>query len=215
MRRSILLTLVALGAVITLIGGSGLFAALTDTASTGTNSIRSAALSSSADLQLATATWGGSPPVFTCGTFAENLTSPFLSASLQPGGGILQRFCLRNLGSASVTLSARAIDIVNFELDCTGDEAGYDATCGSDAAGELGAVLYSSFYAVDCNDVTSSELSRRTLDSATTPEPLGSLGSGETRCFWVTLNHDTGPVAAVQAAQSDEVTWRYQFSAQA
>jgi hypothetical protein len=57
MRRSVLLTVAALGGLVSLIGGAGLFSALTDTARTGTNSAESAALAGSADIQLAAGTF--------------------------------------------------------------------------------------------------------------------------------------------------------------
>ena len=55
MRRSALITLAALGGLICLIGGTGLFAALTDSARSGTNSLESGALAGSADIQLSNA----------------------------------------------------------------------------------------------------------------------------------------------------------------
>ena len=41
MRRPVLLTLAAVGGVIVLLGGTGIYAALSDTARSGTNSIES------------------------------------------------------------------------------------------------------------------------------------------------------------------------------
>ena len=57
MRRSVLGSLAALGVVVCGLGGTGLFAALTDTARGGPNSVESAPLAGSADIQLADASF--------------------------------------------------------------------------------------------------------------------------------------------------------------
>lgn len=146
MRRSTLLTLMALGAVITLIGGSGLFAALVDTATTGTNSVSSRSLAPVADLQIASGSRPGDAGPIICGDFTENLTTGLYTISdLQPTTEHLRFVCLRNAGSAQVTVSVAVVELANVDVECTGDEAEYDPTCGGNGAGELGALAKVSF----------------------------------------------------------------------
>src|SRR5687768_8455147 len=99
MRRSVLLTLAALGGLVSLLGGAGLFSALTDTARTGTNSAESAALAGSADIQLAAGSFNAG--AIDCGTFSEDLASGFFELTDLTPGFISQgrNFCIRNVGS--------------------------------------------------------------------------------------------------------------------
>ena len=73
MRRPFLLTVTALGLVVCLVGSTGLFAALTDTAATGTNQVTTPGLASSADIQLAFDE--GTPGSPTCGAFSDDLAT--------------------------------------------------------------------------------------------------------------------------------------------
>ena len=127
MRRSVLLTVAALGGLVSLIGGVGLFSALNDTARTGTNSAESAALGGSADIQLAAATAVVGPvsPITCDPVFSENLASGFFSLSNVGPGSQSARvfFCIRNVGSQSVMLTALVDELVDVEIACTGDEA--------------------------------------------------------------------------------------------
>ena len=88
MRRSLLLTTSVLGLLICLIGGTGLFASLSDSAHTGTNTIESKGLPSSSDLKLATATYSTS---FSCDTFSDDLaTGLFDFSDMNPSLGSAQ-----------------------------------------------------------------------------------------------------------------------------
>lgn len=233
MRRSVLLTLAALGALVSLIGGAGLFSALTDTARTGTNSAESAPLAASADIQLATATVVPGPSgenLIQCGTFSENLTSGlFTVTGVTPGYSSeppVTYLCISNVGSQAVSLSMGADELVEVDYACTGDESlAGDLTCGSDAVGndgvgELGSVLMSGFRGhPTCNPAVSDGANMHTLDGlSTTPvvSPSGSLGPGIGSCFSVWVEYPTtAPTAAQQRAQSDRVTWRFRFDATA
>src|SRR6266508_3353057 len=126
MRRSSLLTLAALGALVCLIAGSGLFAALSDTARTGTNSVDSARLAGSADIQLATATKEIGFPIV-CGDFSDDLTSGLFTATdVTPGYASTEAlYCIRNVGSAQVALAALVDELTDIDISCTGDEALY------------------------------------------------------------------------------------------
>jgi hypothetical protein len=218
----VLLTLMGLGAIVSLIGGTSLFAALTDTARSGTNDVSSAALAASADIQLATATYKGPPDnTIACGTFSEDLTTPWFEVS-DVGPGYFSDnmfFCIKNIGSQSVTLSVVADPFTDTDFACTGDEASNgDATCGADEAGELSDVLVGQMTQMECPVNNSATiLGRYTFRRAsTTPLSLGSLDEGATQCYYTSVEYPPGwPAQAEQTAQSDRVVWRYRFDAQA
>jgi hypothetical protein len=215
MRRPVLLTLVVLGMLISLIGSTGLFAALTDTARTGTNSVDSAELASSADIQLADAADG--PDGVACGTFSENLETAFITASDVENGWVLQQyFCIRNIGSQSVSLSAIADELTDVDTFCTGDEEEYDdATCGGGLAGELSGVLQVGYSVVDCETGVWGYIPMTLAANATAEAGLGDLAAGAEGCYWLTVYYSSSDADAVQAAQSDTVTWRFEFIAEA
>jgi hypothetical protein len=216
-RRSGLLTVATLGGLVCLLGGTVLFSALQDTARTGTNSAESAALAASADIQLATATYDSA---ITCGAFSENLASGLFTVT-----GVIPEyqsgpvyFCIRNVGSQEVTLSALTEDLVDLDVACTGDEVDHgDTTCGGDQTGELSSVLIGEFSHVDCASGAPSPGLSNTLDqSQTMPLALGSLAAATTRCFRADLGYSgNAETPGAQKAQSDRVTWRFKFTAQA
>ena len=220
MRRSALSTIALLGGLVCLLGGTVLYSALQDTARTGTNSIESAALATSADIQLAAATRSPSSPV-SCGAFSENLASGLFTATGVSAGYFsgFQYFCIKNVGSQPVTLSSLADELTDVDVACTGDEdANGDATCGSDAAGELSGVLRVSVITASCETGTGSGPVPQLLkDNATTPLALvGTLAAGATGCYSAHISYDGNTAATtVQKAQSDRVTWRFKFTAQA
>lgn len=208
MRRSSLITISALGLVICLLGGTGLFAALTDTATTGTNTVESGAQAGSVDLQLAV---GASP----CGTFTDDLASGlFTYSGLVPGGGGPQTaFCIKNAGSQVTAVTVRAFALEDTEVDCTGDEEDYgDATCGS-GVGELSAVVDVRFDQTDCDQMYAGIVVSRNL-AALVDEPLAlaDLAPDVPACYAVGVSMaSTYPATALQIAQSDQTTWRFQF----
>lgn len=216
-RRSVLLTVAALGGLVCLIGGSVLFSALQDTARTGTNSVESAGLAASADIQLATATRTGD--TINCGTFSENLaTALFTLTGVSSGfASSAEYLCLKNVGSQQVALSGLADELADVDFDCTGDETLHgDTTCGGDLAGELSSVLSASYGVVDCQTAAVTGGASVPLDgNATFPANLGTLASGATGCLALHILYGIHTPAEQQAAQSDRVTWRFKFTAQA
>jgi hypothetical protein len=217
-RRSVLLTVAALGAFVCLVGGAVLYSALQDTARTGTNSVESGALAGSADIQLATATRTGD--TITCGAFSDDLASPlFTLTSVSPGfGSSTEYFCIKNVGSQSVTLSALAEELADIDVDCTGDELLHgDTTCGANQLGELSSVLTARYFQYDCQPAVVTGGGNVPLNgNATTPVALGSLAASATACLAAEVVYlSSTATAAVQTAQSDRTTWRYKFTAQA
>jgi hypothetical protein len=210
MRRSILLTLAALGLMVCGLGSTGLFAALSDVARTGTNSIDSAPIAGSADLQLATY-----DRMFDqCGTFSDDLETGLLTATdVAPAGGGTGFFCIQNVGSRAVDLTVLAEDLVDVDDACTGDEADYgDSTCGS-GAGELSGALDIQFVSDCCNPCTAAFTTTTGLASLVdTATALAPLDPGQVTCYDVRATLGSGtPTTAVQIAQSDSVTWRFRF----
>ena len=215
MRRPVLLTLAAVGGVIALLGGTGIYAALSDTARSGTNSIESDALAASSDLQVATAVLDGNNFV-SCGSFSDDLVSPLITV---PGPQTEPYFyCLRNLGSQAVTVTSLAEEFTDVDVDCTGDEIVYDpASCGF-GLGELGTFVSVRHTEVDCiYGQPGPEIRPAMLLSAnqTTPQSLGSLAPGQTQCILVMVQPYTTIEQDRQAAQSDRVTWRFAWTGQA
>jgi hypothetical protein len=217
MRRSLLATITVLGALICLVGGTGLFAALTDTATTGTNTVTSGGLATSIDIKLATATY--SAGATTCGSYSDNLTTPlFTETDLQPGAGGLAYVCLKNVGSRTAAhLNVLSIELTDIDQACTGDEADSgDTTCGGDAAGELSDALSVVFISQDCatgDDLWSTaEVNLR--DSTSTLLELPPVPSGTNLCLkGQVANRFPADSAVAQVAQSDTSTWRFRFSA--
>ena len=217
MRRSVLVTVVVLGGLVCAIGGTGLFAALTDSATSGTNSVESGALAASADIQLARATNDGAKP--TCGTFTENLSSPIFTVSdVSPGfQSDVEYYCVKNVGSQPVTLSVKADPLVDLDLACTGDEALHgDTTCGNNQDGELAAVLRVSYgQLTDCSSNNGSGSGAFLRDNGLFAHALGTLAVGETRCFSTDVWYPANTAdPARQKAQSDQVRWQYLWLAQ-
>jgi hypothetical protein len=223
MRRSALLTIAMLGGLVCLLGGTVLFSALQDTARTGTNSVESAALGASAesaDIQLASATKAPGAGPIECGTFSENLSSALITVSAvspgDPAAGAY--FCIKNVGSQTVSLSGLAEELTDVDFACTGDEASSgDATCGGDQAGELSSVLQVAYQNQDCAGSGGFGPAPMLRDNATTPTSIpGALAAGATGCFRTHIHYpSTTDATAVQTAQSDRATWRFKFTAQA
>jgi hypothetical protein len=215
MRRSLLITFIALGAIITGLGGTGLFAALSDTASTGNNRVETAAMASSSDLQMATAT-GGNP--IACGTFQDNLsTGLFTVTNADTSYFSTAKACLRNVGSAPVAITTTISVVSDTDVGCTGDEAALgDTTCGSDQAGELGSTIETAVWKVDC--ATGSGANDTSWQNPADFAPvtnIGTLAPNQTVCVHFAIDYFNAPAASKALAQSDEVTWKYTFTGQA
>jgi hypothetical protein len=217
---------IVLGMLITLIGGTGIFAVFSDRAKTGSSDVTTGALGKAADLKIATAQpqdpMNSGP--FLCGTFVDDLATPLFSFTAT-GGTTDERFlCLQNDGSSPLDLTMTAIDIVDTDIACTGDEAAFgDTTCGEDnlmqpQAGELSPNLTIETDTYDCNTGAGlgtpgvPDFSSSLATLGTTPILLASATpSGGSLC--VRLRVHWGPTTgdAAQVSQSDEATWRFAF----
>lgn len=234
MARQSLRMVIVLGALITLVGGTGIFAVFSDRATTGTSDVNTGTLGRAADIQLAAAQpldpMNSGP--FTCDPYQEDLTTPLFTGNISNGQSDAY-FCVRNVGSSAVTLSLSAIDITDLDIDCTGDEAAFgDATCGiaPDGAanaglpqqGELSPNLTIETDLYDCMTGAGllalgiPDFSSSLADLGTTPETLlpatgqQNLQPGSQVCVRLRIYaRPTGDAA--QVSQSDEATWKFAF----
>ncbi|MEO8274102.1 MAG: hypothetical protein ABI620_08545 [Chloroflexota bacterium] len=217
MRRRLLATTMGLGLIVTAMGFTGIYAVFTDRATTGTNSAESAPQAKIADLKIATTITQDC----TDGTYTDDLVSGIIAATdLQPGGGTgFTVMCLRNAGSAALDITMSAIDVVDTETDCTGDEvAAGDTTCGTgESQGELAPTLIVVASRLDCvTSATDLAIGPSLSAMAASPQAFGSLGPGETACVWVRIQMaaagQTGTtLESIQQAQTDKVEWRFAF----
>ncbi|HEV8490601.1 MAG TPA: hypothetical protein VGQ58_12525 [Candidatus Limnocylindrales bacterium] len=209
MRRPLALSLIVLGLVVTLIGGTGLFAPFTDRATTGVNSITSGERPRAADLKLA---WPATTIECTGETYADDVTTPVISATdAQPGFRDLTFFCLKNAGSADLSISVTVVDLANIDVDCTGDESFVDTSCGGDGAGELGSVIFFTVNQHPCDGgVGTGYFAGALSDIPVVSIPLlsaGAIACGSIETFYP-LNRTADEVLR---AQTDKVTWKYAF----
>ena len=209
MRRPLALSLMVLGLVVTLIGGTGLFAPFTDRAATGVNSVTSGERPKAADLKLALV---ASLDECSTATYSDNITTPGISATdAQPGYKQYIYFCLKNAGSAELDVSLNVIDLANVDVDCTGDEAVVDTTCGADGAGELGSVLHNYANLFPCDVGAGTNYVGGFLSDLPSIRffllPAGAVWCGSIETFYP-LNRTADEVLR---AQTDKVTWKYAF----
>src|SRR5262249_17431010 len=149
-------------------------------------------------------------------TFSEDLTSPLIVVNGPAGADTgLYFYCLRNVGSQTVSVTALAENLTDIELDCTGDESAYDDSCGS-GGGELGDFVKIEHTRFDCMSPAVPTMSDVYLlrDTSTTPASLGSLDPGQTSCFGVRILQSSATEAQRQAAQTDRLTWRFAWTGQ-
>ena len=215
MERHMLRLTLVLGVLVTIIGGTGVFAVFTDTAEGGPNSVASGAQRPAADLliaagEISTVGW------IHCGEFEDAATTGgFAVSDLQPGSGATTiGICVSNNGASPVSLAVGAPNLRDIDGLCTGDEGRVDPTCGDGGPGELSGLLQVDFRERDCE--TGEVI-------APTQAGLGALRAGfvtvgstleptEYTCFSIGVYYpDLVSAASVQAAQSDQVTWNFVF----
>ncbi|HET7181586.1 MAG TPA: hypothetical protein VFI15_05080 [Candidatus Limnocylindrales bacterium] len=225
MGRHALRITILLGILITLVGGTGIFAVFSDRATTGTNDVTTVELGKAADLQIAAAQpqdpMNSGP--FMCDPYTEDLDTPFITFTTNIGGGNERFLCLFNAGSSAVDLSLTAIDITDLDVDCTGDEAAFgDTTCGLDGAmqpqaGELGPNLAIETDLYDCTTGAGlltpgvPDFESTLSDLAATPQALQSLQPNSTVCVRLRVYWRAATSDDYQVSQSDEATWRFAF----
>jgi hypothetical protein len=211
--RQSLWSVLALGALITALSGAGVVAVFSDTATTGTNEVSSGDRPHFEALQIALADFA--PGGFACDVFSSDLhTGLFTVANIQPGDlHTAEQVCLRNDHSSPLNLSLGALDLVDTDPYCTNDEASVDTSCGT-GGGELSRVLAVNYFRYDgCQSEMTTTDGQLLSVLASDPMPLGVVDAGSSVCFEIQLQYNGGALAAnQQAAQTDEVTWRFAFT---
>ena len=241
MERHSLRLAIVLGLLITVLGSTGIFAVFSDRATAGQNTVTSGSLPHAADLKIAAASeLGGeylcdrdgdaqyeTPGSTVSWLYDSTLTSQFSIGDLQPGetrNG--QALCLHNAGSSPLDLSITALNVVNVETDCTGDEAAAgDTDCGPtppgvviEYVGELGGLISVEVKRISCAPVGGAY----TEIGSVTSGPAGFSGSvlgvgaplapGDTTCILASVSYPLATVAATrQRAQTDRVSWQFAF----
>lgn len=219
MRRLLAMTM-ALGLIVTAMGSTGIFAVFTDRATTGTNHADSGTQPRVADIQLGTSVSGDCSDA----TYVDDLLTGVIDVSdLQPNDNSgIDYLCLRGVGTARAGISVSAIDVVETEVGCTGDEAAVgDDTCGTAGVGdgELGSVLVVGLVPVNCStDASAGVIVAQSLSSLeATPAAFTAVSTDEVVCVRMSVSLPVvgGDVTSesLQLAQSDQVEWRFAFDA--
>jgi hypothetical protein len=170
-----------------------------------------------AELKIATTT---TPPTCDTGAFVDDLTTGIITASdVQPGWDSSVAFvCLRNEGSGDLTVTWSAIDLMDVENDCTGDEAAAgDLTCTSGGFGELSPHILITQQVIDCGTGGFVGVQLGYLDDlAVTGISPGVIAAGTDMCLTFRAGYggagaDVLTLTEKLLAQSDQVSWRFAF----
>ena len=229
MARHSLRIIVVLGLLITIVGGTGVFATFSDRATIDDNSAISGSRPKAADLRIELASVDPTTEQITCETPTgktpfedDNLTTALYSATdVQPNTNLGEHYiCLKNVGSSPLALTASVIDLTDLDIDCTGDEAAAgDTTCGLNPtqqpqAGELSPLLYVEFDEGMCATggflppVEAPSALSSTTAVAFAQQPLQA---GDVECLRIDVAYPTPTPTNALLAQSDQVTWRFAF----
>jgi predicted ribosomally synthesized peptide with SipW-like signal peptide len=229
MARHSLRIVIALGMLITLVGGTGVFAVFSDRATVDNNSAISGSRPKAADLKIELASVDPTTEQVDCNADNgqvpfddDNLTTGLYHATdVQPNSNLgFTYVCLKNAGSSPLSLTVSVIDLADLDIDCTGDEAAAgDATCGLNAtqqpqAGELSPLLHVEFDEASC--ATGGFLPPVTPEAPlpnTTAVSFAAqqLQPGSIDCIRIDIAYPTPTPTEALQAQSDEVTWRFAF----
>jgi len=226
MGRQTLRITIVLGMLVTLLGGTGIFATFTDRATTGTSSVSSGERPKAADLKIAAANPDTTSGNFNCGTYADDLEGTLISASdVQPGQTAGSAYlCVKNAGSGAASVVATVTDLVNTDLGCTGDEQAAGDSCDSVGdPGELGSLILLDYDLLDCSTLDQGHFKfiagYTEAPSFYVGTPWDFLGGatmspGDVACFRVTARYRSDVTEQqMQLAQSDQFTWTYAFDA--
>jgi len=227
MARTHLRVVIVLGALITLLGGTGIFAVFSDRATTGTASVTSGARAAAANLLIALAgpdaTTGGvtcDPDHNTIVDAHDDLVGPlFTATNLVPGGSAAVLYlCLVNAGSGVLDGTATVIDLTDVEQGCTGDEATVDSCNQPGDPGELSPLILIDIDRLACGD--------RAFQAGDTDSPASyatspwqwtgaaGMAPSDVVCLRINSRYRADVTESqAQRAQTDTATWRFAFDA--
>ena len=219
MERHMLRLTLVLGVLVTILGGTGVFAVFTDQARAESNRISSGELASAADLKLAYGDYDPTVNGYECAGFQDDLTSPVsFGSEVQPGWGSPDTvYCLQNAGAAPIDLSLAVTDLLDLEVACTGDEGALDLSCGPGFEGELSPLLDISTSPIECDTAIvgpgRGDSFGALTQNATALPGDATLAPGEVACWSIRIRYpDLIPAEMVQRAQSDSVNWTFVFT---
>jgi hypothetical protein len=222
---------VAGGVTLALLSVTGVLAVFTDTATHGTNTVGSREMKMPIDLKLNTSTSndGG-----VCANTVDNLTTPAYNHTTLDLSFPVQSFtewhrlCLRNEGRVGAQVTIHAVDFAQGETACSGAEAQVDTTCGRVGLralpGELQDVLdvqFSTglFSSGGCGNGSVADATatwaalQSTAGGHTFVMPTPST-AGTNMCVAFRLVRKDGLTEDdLQRAQTDQISWRFQFRA--
>ena len=217
-RNTYLWSVVIIGAIVSTVGGTGIFAVFTDRATQGPNTIESGPRPKAADIQIGSFVGG------TCTSLQDHMTTAIWSVTnRQPGESSNHNFCVTNNGSAAATVTLTTLDLVESDPQCTGDEQAVDPSCGGGAGqGQLASRLVVGFDTDrDCDlsfgeagDLGGSQGLSTLAGNPAAITSIGGLSAGSTTCLQVRVTYPSSTsLNDVLAAQSDSVTWKFAFDA--
>jgi predicted ribosomally synthesized peptide with SipW-like signal peptide len=238
MGRQTLRITIVLGMLVTLLGGTGIFATFSDRATAGDNSVTTGERAKAADLKIAAVDPSEQPAGATLCVPAtttwsdDTTTAQFTAGSIQPGDHLQPAYlCLLNAGTGPLSVNASVLDVVDADIDCTGDEAAAgDTTCGVDQTtlqpqdGELSPLLVIAMSAFDCSDpgTTFGPGTEHALSQyGAQPIQFTAAATGfvlapnSVACLRLQATYPTPTEAEAQIAQTDRVTWKFAFDATA
>jgi hypothetical protein len=171
--------------------------------------VASAAGDEQPDVKLALRTDGG------CGLFADSLPAIVTESGVAWGDTVVDvTICVLSPGVDGGSLALQAVELVDVDVACTGDEALVDASCGNAGPGELGDSLIQQVGIGSCrrNPATKRAWDRSLSDVSTNPLLLTRRLEGDRPlCVRLVLRYEPD-VDATVASQSDRTTWRYSFT---
>jgi hypothetical protein len=215
-RNTHLWSVIVVGAIVTSVGGTGIFAVFTDRATQGPNTIESGPRPRAADIQIGDFVSG------TCAQLHDDLTTAIWSVTnRQPGESSSHNFCVKNNGAARATITLTTLDLAESDPQCTGDEQSVDPLCGSGAGqGQLaGRLVVGLDTDADCDlsfgetgDLGGSQGLSTLAGNPAAITSTGGLAAGSTTCLQVRVIYPSSTsVNDAQAAQSDSVSWKFAF----
>lgn len=236
MGRRGLIGVAAAGAVVAVIGASGVLATFSDRATTGSDlgqsreRITSDSRSREIDIVIADYDNPVGSSDYVCGTFTHDRTTGIFATTVDDdeqlsdlGSPLFPNppgLCVKNVGErpiASDDLSIGTFAVTQGESACTGDEGVLDPE--GPSCGTVGEALGSLFYRplpVPCGDYDVPPFYDVAVPLTSGARVLGTsdvLEPQEVACFTIVARYDPPTLDAAVIGQSDIVRWRFRLQA--
>ena len=149
-----------------------------------------------------------------CGELGDSLPTLVATSGMQPGDRTPPVVvCAVNRGASPARLTLSAVERVETDVACSGDEAAFDTTCGPGLGGELGgSLLVHIATQPSCKGPFGASTPTAFAALATAPAAVAAeMRRNRLLCISLALEHRPSSEDAATAAQSDSVSWRYAF----